>query len=314
MFGASQTPAVEKPLDISVLGRPGLADMSPSAAARQRERLERMIQNEIVPRLMLAHRAGPLPPSLAATVARQLTDADVALFVSAIRGQEDDQAGVFVRSLVSDGTSIEAIYLDLLAPTARRLGSLWDADECDFIEVTVAMGRMQRLLRDLSQEFLAESGRTEPVGNVLLTCVPGEHHTLGVIIVAEFLLRDGWRVLVGAPWTESDLLSMASSEWFDVIGFSVGCENRLSALKREIGRLRKASRNPNVRVMVGGKVFNDDPNMSERVGADAFATDAREAPHIARTLMANATTVPSTNALREATSGHGELSEAVRRD
>ncbi len=312
MFGASQTPAVEKPLDISALGRSELADVS--AASHQRERLERMIQNEIVPRLMLTHRAGPIPPSLASTVARQLTDADVASFIAAIRGHADDQAAVFVRGLVSDGTPIETIYLDLLAPTARRLGTLWDADECDFIEVTVALGRMQRLLRDLSQEFLAESGRTEPVGNVLLTCVPGEQHTLGVIIVAEFLLRDGWRVLVGAPWTESDLMAMASTEWFDVIGFSVGCENRLSTLKREISRLRKASRNPNVRVMVGGKVFSDDADMCTRVGADAFATDAREAPHIARTLKANATTLPSKSARREATSGHSDLSEAVRRD
>ncbi len=313
MFGASKTPAVERPLDTNALGKTDRADLSPAAAARQRERLERMIQNEIVPRLMLSHRAGPLPPSLMSAVARQLSEDDVTSFVAAIRGTDDSLAVQYVRDLVTDGTTIEAIYIDLLAPTARRLGTLWDADECDFVEVTVAMGRIQRMLRELSQVFQAEAGRTESTGSALLTCIPGEQHTLGVIIVAEFLLRDNWRVLVGAPWSESDLLNLVASERFDVIGFSVGCENRLSALKREIRRLRAASRNPDVRFLVGGKVFIDDPDLVTRVGADAYATDARDASKVARTLLAAPKSSRQFGTLREATSGHGELSEAIRR-
>ncbi len=314
MIGASHTPAVERPPEGSTSGGSELVDVTQSAAARQRERLERMIQNEIVPRLMLSHRVGPVPPSIVAAVARQLTEADVTTFVDAVRGTQDDKAVNYVRDLVANGTSIETIYVDLLAPTARRLGSLWDADECDFVEVTVAMGRIQRLLRDLSQVFIAESSGTETVGNVLLTCVPGEQHTLGAIIVAEFLLRDGWRVLVGAPWSEGDMLTMVSTEWFDIIGFSVGCENRLSTLKREIRRLRSSSRNPNVRVMVGGKVFIDDHDMVARVGADGYAVDAREAPLIARALLSAVAPVPPLGTLREGISSHGELTEAIRRE
>lgn len=314
MIGASHTPAVERPPEGSASGGSDVVDVTQSAAARQRERLERMIQNEIVPRLMLSHRVGPVPPSIVAAVARQLTEADVTTFVDAVRGTQDDKAVNYVRDLVANGTSIETIYVDLLAPTARRLGSLWDADECDFVEVTVAMGRIQRLLRDLSQVFIAESSRTETVGNVLLTCVPGEQHTLGAIIVAEFLLRDGWRVLVGAPWSEGDMLTMVSTEWFDIIGFSVGCENRLSTLKREIRRLRASSRNPNVRVMVGGKVFIDDHDMVARVGADGYAVDAREAPLIARALLSAVAPLSPLGTLREGISGHGELTEAIRRE
>ncbi len=273
-----------------------------------------MIQNEIVPRLMLSHRVGPVPPSVVTAAARELSDADVTTFVAAIRGVDDALAVQYVRGLMAAGTSIESVYIDLLAPTARRLGSLWEADECDFVEVTVAMGRIQRLLRDLSQHFLADAARTETVGNALLTCVPGEQHTLGVIIVAEFLLRDGWRVLVGAPWTEGDLLAMVANESFDVIGFSVGCENRLSALKREIHRLRAASRNPNVRVMVGGKVFIDEPDMVTRVGADAYAVDARDAPKTARALLTMPPTPTSRYSAPEAAPHRGELSEVIRRD
>jgi len=218
--------------------------MESPQSGRRSERLERTIQNEIVPRLMLSHRAGPISPTLAAAVSSKLTEADVAKFVDAVRGSDDGRAHAYVRELVANGTPIESVYLDLLAPTAWRIGDLWDSDECDFVEVTLAMGRMQGLLRELSQVFLADSSRAETVGSVLLTCVPGEQHTLGVIMVGEFLLRDGWRVLVGAPWTENDLLEMVEAEWYDVIGFSVGCEGRIASLKREIRRLPRAVAQP----------------------------------------------------------------------
>jgi hypothetical protein len=86
-------------------------------------------------------------------------------------------------------------------------------------------------------------------------------------------------------------------------------------LKREIRRLRSASRNPHVRVLVGGKVFADDHDMVTRVGADASASDAREAPSIARSLLASSLDAArQSSARREAIGGHGEFREAIRRE
>jgi methanogenic corrinoid protein MtbC1 len=278
------------------------------------ERLERTIQNELVPRLMTSHRVGPVSPAMAAAAARVLSEADVTAFVAAVRSHDDSRGAQFVRGVLAEGATVEAVYLDLLAPSARRLGDMWDNDECDFVEVTVALGRMQRLLRDLSQVFLAESGHVEPVGNVLLTCVPGEQHTLGIIMVGEFLLRDGWRVLVGAPWTEGDLLSMVATDWYDVIGFSVGTENRLSVLRRDIRRLKQASRNGNVQIMVGGQLFAEDPSLAEQVGANAIASDARQAPAIARSLLSAARADLQDAHSVEGSGAHGQLRETLRRE
>jgi methanogenic corrinoid protein MtbC1 len=278
------------------------------------ERLERTIQNELVPRLMTSHRVGPVSPAMAAAAARVLSEEDVQAFVAAVRSPDDSRGAQFVRAVLAEGATVEAVYLDLLAPSARRLGDMWDNDECDFVEVTVALGRMQRLLRDLSQVFLAESGHAEPVGNILLTCVPGEQHTLGIIMVGEFLLRDGWRVLVGAPWTESDLLAMVAAEWYDVIGFSVGTESRLSVLRRDIRRLKQASRNTNVQVMVGGQLFADDPSLADQVGANAIASDARQAPAIARSLLTAARAGLPEAHRTEGLGEYGQFREALRRE
>lgn len=316
MFGPPADPSAAEQVDRdrprAHRPRSAGAQRSDGHAADREARLERLIEEEIVPRLVVSHRAGALPPSLVSAVARQLSDADVASFVDAVRGPDDARASEMVRALIADGAPVESVYLDLLAPTARRLGQLWDSDECDFVEVTISLGRMQRLLRDLSQLFLADTVRGDPVGSVLLSCVPGEQHTLGIIMVGEFMLRDGWRVLVGAPWTESDLLDMVASEWYDVIGFSVGCEGRLSVLKREIRRLKGVSRNPDVKVLVGGQVFSLDASLVDRVGADGYATDARDAPRAARSLLAALQGRPAP-ARREVSGDRGQLREAVQR-
>ena len=50
-------------------------------------------------------------------------------------------------------------------------------------------------------------------------------------MVAEFMIRDGWGVSVGAPVEERELLNLVRDEWFDAIGFSVACDSRLWQLR-----------------------------------------------------------------------------------
>jgi methanogenic corrinoid protein MtbC1 len=106
---------------------------------------------------------------------------------------------------------------------------------------------------------------------------------------------------------------MVGAEWYDVIGFSVGCESRLPVLKRDIRRLKSASKNPHVQFMVGGQVFSEDPSQADEVGANAIAGGAREAPQIARRLL-EAASVAALDARREAVGDHGQFSDALERD
>jgi methanogenic corrinoid protein MtbC1 len=258
--------------------------VSPPSASRDRA-LTRTIETELVPRFMMAHQPDTPTTRSASADAPALSPEDLEAFLAEVLGPDDAAAAAFVRARLADGVNVESVYLDLLAPTARALGLRWEEDECSFVDVTVAMGRLQRVLRELSLAFQHEGAAPTSGGHVLLTCLPGEQHTLGLIMVAEFLIRDGFRVHVGAPWSEADLLTLVQTEWFDVIGFSAGCESRLSTMKREIQRIRTHARNPRVQILVGGQVFSLDPELVTRVGADGWARDARESPTVARELV-----------------------------
>ncbi len=259
--------------------------------------LARTIEEVLIPRLLLAHRtAAPTAPRprAAATTPVQLVDLEG--FAKDLLGADDGAASARVRNLLAEGVTSESLMLDLLAPTARHMGELWDIDACDFVAVTVALGRIQRALHDITgAQALRGTGSDRPlVGKVLLSCADGEQHLLGLLIAAEFFARDEWEVLLGPPVAPRHPLVEVQRDEIDVVGFSVGSDRRLDDLKALIAELRKVSRNPHVKVLVGGPCFEQYPEVWREIGADGVSLDARLAPGVARGfLRATPDTLPT---------------------
>lgn len=206
-------------------------------------------------------------------------------FLDRALSRDDAAAAEFVDLLVRRGVPVGAIYMDLLAPTAQALGQMWTDDACDFVDVTLATGRLQRAVRELGHGFVGAAPLGEAAGRVLLSAMPGEQHTLGLFMVAEFLLRDGWHVRVLTPDTPADLAGAVRDGAYDVVGFSAACDSRLLALRHQIAAVRRHSRNPHVSVVVGGRIFVEHPELVGRVGADGSAASAADAPRCARALL-----------------------------
>jgi len=248
--------------------------------AEERRRLVRAVEAQIVPQLIVAGRAAViLPPQPA------LDEGAVAGFADLVVAADDAAVALHVDRLRAQGMSVEAIYLDLLTPAARRLGVLWETDARSFSEVTLGLWRMHHLLRSLSSAFYGESERRGGSGlQALLVATSRAQHTFGVMMVAEFFRRAGWGVSSGPFATAREMLDLVHAEWFSVVGFSVACDGDLDAVASEIRTVRRVSRNRAIGVMVGGRVFVEHPELVAGVGADATATDGRLAVLRARDL------------------------------
>ena len=206
-------------------------------------------------------------------------------FLTLVLGHDDAAVAGFVDQLVRRGVSVGAIYMELLAPTAEALGRMWADDACDFVDVTLATGRLQRAVRELGHGFVGAAPLGAAAGRVLLSAIPGEQHTLGLFMVAEYLLRDGWHVRVLTPDTPAELAATVRDGWYDAVGFSAACDSRLLALRHEVAAVRRHSRNPHVFVVVGGRIFVEHPELVARVGADGSAPSAADAPDCVRALL-----------------------------
>ena len=259
-----------------------------AAAPSARERMAsivRTIEQDIIPRLVQAHRP-MLAPSLLAEPARALVSpGDVRDFVQDMLACDDSWQALTDR-LRAQGMAVGDIYMHLLSPAAQELGRMWDEDLCSFTDVTVAVGRIQRVLRALSPAFGHEVDHPQNGRRVLLVPAPGEQHTFGLAIVAEFFRSAGWEVVGDNEARTADPAALVRSEWFDVIGISVGSDARLDWLKSGIGAIRNASRNRSIGVLVGGPSFAADMARVREVGADGTASNGEQAPVMAEQLLA----------------------------
>jgi methanogenic corrinoid protein MtbC1 len=243
------------------------------------------LEAEIIPRLMAAYSLDPDRSNAGGPRAVQpeevLTFTDIALH------REPSDCRQFVDSIQRRGIPLHAIYLDLITPAARTLGHLWTDDRCDFTQVTVALWRMQQIMYDLSPMFQLGQGSFQAKSHsIMLMPVPGSQHTLGILMVAEFFRRSGWKVW-GDPTADRErLLDAVHDEPFDLAGISIGSEVHIPALNDFIEDLRRHSRNHALQVMVGGPLLHHQPELKDAIRADIFSTDAQHAVSVAERIVA----------------------------
>lgn len=256
--------------------------------AKDRSCLLQTIEHKVIPYLLHAHTApaegaaeSPEQRALGADEVTRIT-ADLTELVAST-GQADVDA--FMAELEAAHPGQSAAIMQMLAEAARELGAQWERDERSFVDVTIGVGRLQRAMHGVAghgDESLEEcqDGRT-----VLLALTPGEQHTFGMAMAATLFRRDGWTVIDDLPCGDEALAACVSEQRVDLVGFSLSGEVLIGGLASSIHTVRNASLNRDLRVIVGGKVFADDPERANEVGADAVALDGRDGLCKARALV-----------------------------
>ena len=231
-----------KPPVVALPDDAGPSEGSPTVAERL-DRLARLVEAEVVPRLVLAHRIGesrgpPAPPLL------RPSEEEVDRLAALVVDQDLPAARASIEALRGRGVSIEGIFLDLLAPAARRLGRWWEDDRRSFAEVTIGLWRLHQLLHELSPAFQADAVPPNPDLRALLVTAPGEQHSFGLVMAAEFFRRAGWLVSGGPQLSSDEIQTLVHREPFAIVGISAASDGKLDSVASTIHGIRRASRNP----------------------------------------------------------------------
>lgn len=257
---------------------------TPASCGLRREQVivNDTIAREIIPRLLLAHRN--VPNATRSQDARP-TDADVDAFAALLLASDEDAAGRFLQRVMARGVALDALLLELVAPTARRLGEMWEIDLCTFIDVTLGVYRLQKLLADLSRAIDADGLVPAHRGSVLLVPAPGEQHTFGLLVVEEFLRKAGFDVWTHLASDGDSTMDLLARTPFDVIGISIARLESVAATRKFLAQARKVSLNAALFVMAGGAAIASGDVTAEMLGCDAVSVDGKDAEeHIAANL------------------------------
>ncbi len=253
--------------------------------------LVKAIETEVLPRLMLVHRSDEVTSPGRKPDTRFGTPEQIDDFVDVLIRGSAHAASEIVDGLIATGIPVEDVFLGLMAPTAKRLGELWEEDLCDFADVTIGLCRLHELLRHNSVlgDDVFRAGVDAERPSILLGTACGDQHVFGLMMVSEFFRRDGWMVWTEPGASVRELSRISSDQSFDCIGLSLATSASKRDVKNEIARLRSASRNGNVQVLIGGALLGREEDVHKQVGADGYAVDASKAPVFARDLLAKAT-------------------------
>lgn len=257
----------------------------PQSLRVRQAKLARMVSSEIVPRLLMLH-AEVVPDALPVDFLVEAllpSRGDVGGLAEIVLGSDLEAAVAYITLLRDRGLSMDALFVELLEPTARYLGEMWDQDKCDFIDVTIGVGRLQQLLAFFNDNHAVPA--LDERRHVLMAMTPGNQHSFGVAIVERFLRAGGWHVQTELSGTADDIAATVHQRWFAVAGLTIGSERQIESLKSTIALLRAQSHNPAIGIMVGGPVFTADPTLAKEVGADATAPNAPTAVLVAQKLF-----------------------------
>jgi len=242
-----------------------------------RKLLSRAIEAEIIPRLVGTHTQFLESNSVEDLSPVYIDSEHVVEFIALLISNDVTVASAYVEELCTKGARLESIFLHLFTPAARMLGRLWEEDICNFADVTVALSRLQQLLRELGAAFEIEKMPTQTGRRALLAAAPGDQHTFGVFILQEFFRRAGWEVHGGSLVSKEELFGLAESDRYDLVGLSASNEVAVDEFAAVIHTIRKITPSPRLHVIVGGRFFLEHPEAVSGVGADASAQDGRRA-------------------------------------
>jgi len=173
-----------------------------------------------------------------------------------------------------------AAQILMLEQTERRLGDMWETDDCSEADISLALLEMVSAMRSIHLGARPKILSASKPPSVLVISEPGEFHLLPAVLDAEVLFQRGWQPQLDFPASDKALVTRLGSNWFEAVDISLSDvfrrEHWLQRLTETIATIRKHSRNRHVAITVSGRVFRDHQDLLAGTGADRLVLSASE--------------------------------------
>jgi len=168
---------------------------------------------------------------------------------------------------------LEEVFLRLVQPVMIEVGEQWHAGRLTVTAEHFATQFVRRKLSGLFNTYNITDGR----GLVLVGCAPSEQHDLGALMLSVFLVRHGWQVIyLGPEVPMKDLLDTVRQLQPDMVCMSASTTETATQLL-EVGRAVLSLTPPTPHFAYGGRAFNLNPVLAQKMPGVNLGKDAQEA-------------------------------------
>ena len=117
-------------------------------------------------------------------------DSIYANYLKAVRAGDRRRAFEVIDGAREAGFDLGALYLDVLQPTLREIGRLWQENEISVADEHLATGITQAAMVRAFQRAAPSTAAEGPT--LLAACVDQERHEVGLRMLCDLLDLEGW--------------------------------------------------------------------------------------------------------------------------
>jgi len=197
---------------------------------------------------------------------------------------DPDRARETAEQVLSGGADPLEVVENVLSPAMDEVGRRYEEGDYFIPDLVMAGEAMKAAMAVLGPALTAHHQvRTSP-GTVVIGTVEGDIHEIGKSLVATMLEAAGFVVHdLGVDVPVASFVSKAQEVEADVVGLSALLTTTMRNQQAVIEALQEAGLRERVKVIVGGAPAS--PEWAERIGADGYAENAREAVGVVRRLV-----------------------------
>ena len=199
----------------------------------------------------------------------------------AIRRGLTKQAEELTAGLLSDRAPLEIVEGEII-PALDQVGKGFEEHKVYLPQLLMSAEAAKSAFGVIKAEMESNAEHGEEKLTVVIATVEGDIHDIGKNIVKLLLENYGYRVVdLGRDVPPEAVLDAVLETGAPLVGLSALMTTTVPAMERTVALLH--SRVPECRVMVGGAVLNEE--YAQRIGADAYASDAMQAVRYAEELQ-----------------------------
>ena len=189
-----------------------------------------------------------------------------------------------VRQALEQGVPAQEILRDGLIAGMDVVGHRFKNNEFYIPEVLIAARAMKVGMEMIKPKLVEE--KVEPAGVACIGTVKGDLHDIGKNLVAMMLEGAGFEVIdLGIDVPAEKFVAAVMEQGAQIVCMSGLLTTTMPSMKVTVEALQEAGYRDKARTMIGGAPITQA--YADRIGADAFASDAASAADAARKLIAD---------------------------
>ena len=197
---------------------------------------------------------------------------------------DPDRAQELAAQVLSAGADPLEVVEQTLSPAMEEVGRRYEEGDYFIPDLVMAGEAMKAAMSVLGPALTARQQVRSSPGTVVIGTVEGDIHEIGKSLVATMLEAAGFEVHdLGVDVPAATFVSKVQETGANVVGLSALLTTTMRNQQAVIEALQEAGLRERVKVIIGGAPAS--PEWAQRIGADGYAENAREAVAVVRQMM-----------------------------